>query len=143
MGCVRVTVRGSKLLRRKQQAGQGGCADSSREPGCGLDFPQLPHYLLLILLLHRPEMLIPLLVHFKQLWGEMEVRRGKQSRTTESQLHSHQHPKECAVCANTGHTLPQSLASQQLSAAQGDPPLSTAIFCPCQDSETNTKAQKQ
>lgn len=73
-GCVRVNVQGSKLLGRKQQAGQQGHRAQPR-PWRSPDFPSPPRYLLLVLLLHGPEMLVPLLVHFKQLWGESAVSR--------------------------------------------------------------------
>lgn len=73
-GCVRVNVQGSKLLGRKQQAGQQGHRAQPR-PWLSPDFSSPPRYLLLVLLLHGPEMLVPLLVHFKQLWGESAVSR--------------------------------------------------------------------
>ena len=46
------------------------CLESPAEKqGCGLEFPSPSQYLLLVLLLHGPEMLVPLLVHFQQLRG--------------------------------------------------------------------------
>lgn len=75
---MRVNVQGSKLPRRKQQAGGWGCAEHSRGPELSRDLPRLPRYLLLVLLLHQPEMLVPLLVHFEQLYGETGV-SGRQA----------------------------------------------------------------
>lgn len=76
--------------------------ERSREPRFRLEFPEPPRYLLLVLLLHGPEMLVPLLVHFQQLWGETGVAGDKQRSHEESQLHMDQLPKVRAVCAKGG-----------------------------------------
>lgn len=64
-----VNVPGSRLLLRGRR--HAGCWECPKGPGekagSSFEFPSPSRYLLLVLLLHGPEVLVPLLVHFQQL----------------------------------------------------------------------------
>ena len=115
-----MNIQGSRMLRGKQHAGCWGCPESPAvKQGSSLEFPSPPQYLLLILLLHGPEMLVPLLVHFQQLrgrdWGGQEISRERPERANSSNT---SFAGVCSVRGRQLHTLPRSCASQKRSSKQ-------------------------
>lgn len=107
----------TKAVARQQHAWRWGCPERPVEKqGCGLEFPSPSQYLLLVLLLHGPEMLVPLLVHFQQLWGRdwgyQEISRGpKRANATTTSFAG----TSCSVCGWWVHMLPWSCASHNFS----------------------------
>lgn len=101
------------------------------------------HHLLLILLLHGPEMLVPLLVHIQQLWAGRYWGYKRDQGRTDGQI-----PTECPGFPSAQSSfetklqsrLPQSPIGQVLPAA---PPLSPAAHHLARKATGNTEAWRE